>query len=953
ATGKLVAWVKVPTLPSGSNTDLYLYYGNPSASNMQDRHGTWSNGYSEVWHLGESSGNVFDSAPAGYTGTVSGTLNRNVAGQVDGADEFLGPSTSTWLTLNDGDLGNNAPFTMSAWFYVDTPTSWTGIVTKGREQGVDWVGLWAAGSQYQAGWDWSGTPGKGGNLVGSNLISHSWYYGVLSFDGTNRFLYLNGSLNAGPSAGYYNKMNLTWTSVGNDRASTSANSFDGIIDEVRVSSVNRSAGWIRTEYNNQNSPGTFFSSIGSEEASPCGGGSGTCTGVVSVDATSSGQNTTPTSGITISHTTSGDYRLMLVGVSISPSGQAATQYVSSLTYNGVALTRVGTVLNSDDARVEIWKLVSPDTGTHNVVIGFNAPLTLPAAAGVMTFTGVDQTTVNSSWATATGNSDTLLDLTIPSTTGELAYGVITNEYNSIITDPGQTERWNVHINNPVEYMNGAGSTKAGAASVNMRWTFSSTYNHQAAAGISIRPCSSITPTPTTLLPTPTPTPRSDWYPGCGWSYRKNITIDKAKVTGSQSNFPVLISIPADTDLMNHARTDGFDILFTSDDGQTTIPYEREGYDSATGALTAWVNVPSLSSASNTTIYMYYGFPSSPDASHPELTWDGNYMGVWHMSAALADSTTYANTGTNQGSTDVSGLIGRARNFAGGSKQYIDVTKIYPKGTGLNITGSGVTIEAWIKAASWADWYSLGYIAGRDDWANNWRNGSVLRVGHNPPHTGNGAVSFNIGNGTKGGTGWTEAYTRGSMTLNTWYFVAGTYNGSYAAAFINGTSLVNMTYPLQNPAGAAINASNYNTNLGDSAYSRLNEGASGGRYFDGIIDEARISNIARSDSWISTEYANQKSPATFEYIGKEETYLCGGVPAPVYVQSKSQSYGAVSQAQITLPGTSTTGDLLVLSFGYDNSALTYFSVSDSKNNAWAQAVGPTDVAGGRAYTLYAK
>ncbi|HTY52161.1 MAG TPA: hypothetical protein VMB35_03095, partial [Methanomicrobiales archaeon] len=46
-------------------------------------------------------------------------------------------------------------------------------------------------------------------------------------------------------------------------------------------------------------------------------------------------------------------------------------------------------------------------------------------------------------------------------------------------------------------------------------------------------------------------------------------------------------------------------------------------------------------------------------------------------------------------------------------------------------------------------------------------------------------------------------------------------------------------------------------------------------------------------------------------------------------------------------------LLVLSFGYDNSALTYFSVSDSKNNAWAQAVGPTDVAGGRAYTLYAK
>ncbi len=369
-----------------------------------------------------------------------------------------------------------------------------------------------------------------------------------------------------------------------------------------------------------------------------------------------------------------------------------------------------------------------------------------------------------------------------------------------------------------------------------------------------------------------------------------------------------------------------------------------------------MNVPSVSSGSNTTLYMYYGFPTSPDMSHQTDTWDANYMGVWHLSPALTDSTSWLNAGTNSGSNDVAGQIGRARSFVAGSKQYINIPKIYPKGQGLNITGTGVTIEAWIKASSWADWYSLGYIAGSDAWAGGWSNGSILRVGHNSPvHTGAGAVSFSVGNGTKGGTGWTQAYTKGNMALNTWYFIAGIYNGSYAAAFINGTAVVNMTYPAQNPVGASINSSTFSTNIGDSAYSRLCEGAPGGRYFDGTIDEVRISNTARSDSWINTEYNNQKSPSTFYYIGQEESFFCGGgVTAPGFVQSKSQSYGATNTAAITLPGSSGTGDLLVLSFIYDNTGLTVSSVTDSKGNTYTPAVGPTTVGGwGKAYTYYAK
>ncbi len=37
-------------------------------------------------------------------------------------------------------------------------------------------------------------------------------------------------------------------------------------------------------------------------------------------------------------------------------------------------------------------------------------------------------------------------------------------------------------------------------------------------------------------------------------------------------------------------------------------------------------------------------------------------------------------------------------------------------------------------------------------------------------------------------------------------------------------------------------------------------------FDGAIDEVRISNIARSATWIQTEYNNMNSPGTFAIAG---------------------------------------------------------------------------------------
>ena len=91
----------------------------------------------------------------------------------------------------------------------------------------------------------------------------------------------------------------------------------------------------------------------------------------------------------------------------------------------------------------------------------------------------------------------------------------------------------------------------------------------------------------------------------GWQYRKEITIDATKVTANLTNFPVLIAI-TDTNLASDAQPDGDDILFTGADGATQLDHEIESYTDSTGDLVTWVEVPSLSSSTDTIIYMYYG-----------------------------------------------------------------------------------------------------------------------------------------------------------------------------------------------------------------------------------------------------------------------------------------------------------------------------------------------------------
>ena len=126
-------------------------------------------------------------------------------------------------------------------------------------------------------------------------------------------------------------------------------------------------------------------------------GSGSCT--ITEDGSAS-TDTTTTSSMTISHTTSGTDRLMLVGISF---GIATTETVSTITYNGDALTKEGAINGpGNDSRIEIWSRKAPDTGMHNVVVTLTGNASDGVAAGVMTFNDVDQTTPLGTFASNSG-----------------------------------------------------------------------------------------------------------------------------------------------------------------------------------------------------------------------------------------------------------------------------------------------------------------------------------------------------------------------------------------------------------------------------------------------------------------------------------------------------------------------------------------------------------------------
>jgi hypothetical protein len=330
----------------------------------------------------------------------------------------------------------------------------------------------------------------------------------------------------------------------------------------------------------------------------------------------------------------------------------------------------------------------------------------------------------------------------------------------------------------------------------------------------------------------------------GWQYRKAITIDHTKVMGNLNYLPVLIDI-TDVDLQENAQVDGDDIIFMDDSGVASrFPYEIESYDHTTGHLVCWVNITHLSVSEDRILYMYYGNPLAEKSQNNAELWGANYVLVQHLNEAGVgiryDSSIYGNDGVPQGydgDEAVNGVIDGCDDFDG-SNDYITVDN----DASLNITDK-LTIEAWVQ---WDGNNAFNYV------------GIVDR--HNPSGSLD-SYFFGFNSNSKlhfGTNGGNIQSSQNTWNIGQWYDVAVTYNsdGLLGKLYIDGQEV-------------SLSSNTLDTMEGGNGPLTIGLRQQENLFFNGLIDELRISNVVRNASWISTSYQNQFDSNAFYSLGPEE------------------------------------------------------------------------------------
>ena len=279
STGEFIAWVKVPTLSHNTNTEINMYYGNSSVSTNPSTTATWNTDYIVNMHMDDNpTGTIGNSSQQTFTATSVGSMTSGdiVAGMIGSATDFDGSNDGFKMNDNNSlDLNTN-DFTFSCWFKTDIIGSNQVMFNKkpsgGGVTGFGQLSITSSGniSIYHKG---SGT-GQTYSSSSSTINTNTWYlmHAVCDVSSDNVEIFINGSsfaniaVDAGTtlSNGHKQFFGMYADYNANNHSGYQLSSFNGILDEMRIALTNQSSDWIATEYNNQNSPSSFYS-LGSHQ----------------------------------------------------------------------------------------------------------------------------------------------------------------------------------------------------------------------------------------------------------------------------------------------------------------------------------------------------------------------------------------------------------------------------------------------------------------------------------------------------------------------------------------------------------------------------------------------------------------------------------------------------------------------------------------------------------------
>ncbi|MEM2780199.1 MAG: DUF2341 domain-containing protein, partial [Candidatus Bathyarchaeia archaeon] len=261
-SGHLVAWVKIPLLSNASDTELYMYYGNPDSENQQNPKAVWDSNFVMVQHLNEDSGTRYDSTTNQINGIVYGNICKG-EGKIGKADAFNG--VNSYLKIQEGFLPTSA-ITVELWL---KPTNYSTTVWRKHINTGPTTTSGICGGQTSLSQDrWSLALSWDNKTKtfssGGRSSNYEWIHLAITWNGTYAVAYYNGEkVRESAVTGTPDWAGRPLYLGSNYRG---GECFEGLIDELRISNISRSQGWILTSYRNQKDPASLCA-VGDEELS--------------------------------------------------------------------------------------------------------------------------------------------------------------------------------------------------------------------------------------------------------------------------------------------------------------------------------------------------------------------------------------------------------------------------------------------------------------------------------------------------------------------------------------------------------------------------------------------------------------------------------------------------------------------------------------------------------------
>ena len=288
-TGSSYVWVKVPQIDIGATDSITMYYGNAAVADGEDQSAVWAGtGYRAVYHLDDATPTVEDATSTNYDGTATNGASGGQPGRIglaygfDATDDYInlgddrsfldGASAATfsaWVNLDDND-GLNPNIILSASINNGGAPSGTSRMAIELDPFGDVKFIVRSDDSAVTTVFTTGTP----------VTAGTWHYitGVVDVVTDQVTVYVDGvarPITPGPytlpGAAFPNSPSAS-ASIGSSDEGAGPY-FDGRIDEARIATSARTAGWIQAEYRAMsNQAGTEFVAFGTAQLAPALGG---------------------------------------------------------------------------------------------------------------------------------------------------------------------------------------------------------------------------------------------------------------------------------------------------------------------------------------------------------------------------------------------------------------------------------------------------------------------------------------------------------------------------------------------------------------------------------------------------------------------------------------------------------------------------------------------------------